>query len=89
MSVLLNALTFGLIIAGVNRIGQGGSPWPAIIEIAAGLAIGVALVLRQLKLPAPLLPVDLLRRPVFALSLGRHRLVWGASPGHRVLAVLL
>ena len=36
LSVLLNALTFGLVIAGVNRIGQGGSPWPALIEIAVG-----------------------------------------------------
>ena len=26
LSVLLNALTFGLVIAGVNRIGQGGAP---------------------------------------------------------------
>ena len=68
-SVILNALTFGLVIAGVNGIGQGGIPLPALIEIVAGAAIGVILVRRQLKLPAPLLPVDLLRRPVFALSL--------------------
>ena len=68
-SVILNALTFGLVIAGVNGIGQGGSPLPALIEIVAGAATGVVLVRRQLKLPAPLLPVDLLRRPVFALSL--------------------
>jgi MFS transporter, DHA2 family, multidrug resistance protein len=68
-SVILNALTFGLVIAGVNRLGQGGSPSLPLIEIAVGAAIGAALVKRQLKLPAPLLPVDLLRRPVFALSL--------------------
>ena len=43
-SVVLNALTFGLVIAGVNRIGQGGSPALALIEIAAGAAFGVALV---------------------------------------------
>src|SRR5271165_116049 len=36
LSVLLNALTFGLVIAGVNRIGQGGSPSLALIEIAVG-----------------------------------------------------
>src|SRR5580693_5792049 len=64
-SVILNALTFGLVIAGVNGIGQGGNLSWALIEIAVGAAIGVALVWRQLKLPAPLLPVDLLRRPVF------------------------
>ncbi len=68
-SVILNALTFGLVIAGVNRIGQGGNLTLPVIEIAGGAAMGAALVKRQLKLPAPLLPVDLLRRPVFALSL--------------------
>ena len=79
LSVLLNALTFGLVIAGVNRIGQGGSPGSALIEIAVGIAIGVALVWRQLKLPAPLLPVDLLRRPVFALSLATSIASFGAQ----------
>jgi DHA2 family multidrug resistance protein-like MFS transporter len=78
-SVILNALTFGLLIAGVNRIGQGGSLSPALIEIALGAAIGVALVRRQLKLPAPLLPVDLLRRPVFALSLATSISSFGAQ----------
>src|SRR3984885_290203 len=60
LSVLLNALTFGLVIA-------------------AGIAVGVALVWRQLKLPAPLLPVDLLRRPVFALSLATSIASFGAQ----------
>jgi DHA2 family multidrug resistance protein-like MFS transporter len=79
MSVLLNALTFGLVIAGVNRIGQGGGPSLALIETAIGAAIGLALVWRQLKLPAPLLPVDLLRRPVFALSLATSIASFGAQ----------
>ena len=78
-SVVLNALTFGLLIAGVNRIGESESPSLALIEIAAGAAIGVALVRRQLKLPAPLLPVDLLRRPVFALSLATSISSFGAQ----------
>jgi MFS transporter, DHA2 family, multidrug resistance protein len=78
-SVVLNALTFGLVIAGVNGIGQGGNPSLALIEIALGVAIGVALVRRQLKLPAPLLPVDLLRRPVFALSLATSISSFGAQ----------
>ena len=78
-SVVLNVLTFGLIIAGVNRIGQGGSPALALVEIAVGAAIGAALVRRQLKLAAPLLPVDLLRRPVFALSLMTSIASFGAQ----------
>jgi MFS transporter, DHA2 family, multidrug resistance protein len=79
ISVVLNALAFGLFIAGVNRIGQGGSPTLALIEIGLGAAIGVVLVRRQLKLPAPLLPVDLLRRPVFALSLATSITSFGAQ----------
>src|SRR3984957_6287317 len=79
MSVFLNALTFGLVITGVNQIGQGGSPWLALIEIALGAAVGVALVRRQLRLPTPLLPVDLLRRPVFALSLATSIVSFGAQ----------
>jgi DHA2 family multidrug resistance protein-like MFS transporter len=79
LSVLLNALTFGLVIAGVNGIGQGEALSLALIEIAVGAAIGVALVWRQLKLPAPLLPVDLLRRPVFALSLATSIASFGAQ----------
>ena len=50
-SVLLNALTFGLVISGVNRIGQGGNPSVALIEIAIGAAIGIVLVRRQLRFP--------------------------------------
>jgi MFS transporter, DHA2 family, multidrug resistance protein len=78
-SVILNALAFGLLIDGINRIGQGGSPSPALVEIGLGAAIGVVLVKRQLKLPAPLLPVDLLRRPVFALSLATSITSFGAQ----------
>jgi DHA2 family multidrug resistance protein-like MFS transporter len=79
LSVVLNALTFGLVISGLNGIGQDGAPTLPLIEIAAGGAFGVALVWRQLKLPAPLLPVDLLRRPVFALSLATSVASFGAQ----------
>ena len=79
ISVVLNALAFGLLIAGINRIGQGGSLWPPLVEIGFALAIGVILVRRQFKLPAPLLPVDLLRRPVFALSLATSITSFGAQ----------
>src|SRR6185437_11445669 len=43
-SVILNVFTFGLVIAGVNQIGQGGAPALALIEIAFGVVFGVALV---------------------------------------------
>ena len=67
VSVALNALTFGLLIAGVDGLGQGGGV--AVGELVAALGFGVLFVRRQIHEAAPLLPVDLLERPVFALSL--------------------
>ena len=67
-SVVLSAATFGLVISGVNSLGHPEGLAMALGEIAAGLMIGVLFVRSQLKLQAPMLPVDLLSRPIFALS---------------------
>lgn len=63
-SALLNALTFGLLIAGLTAQGRAG----ALLSVA-GLLAGSVFVWRERRLAAPMLPVDLLRLPVFALSL--------------------
>ena len=68
-SALLNALTFGLVITAVDGLGHHPG-WREVIELAAALAVGAVFIARQLSLPAPLLPVDLFRRPIFALSVG-------------------
>jgi DHA2 family multidrug resistance protein-like MFS transporter len=67
-SAVLNAGMFGLFIAGVEGFGHGERPALALVQVAAAGLIGVVFVRRQLRLPAPMLPVDLLRRPVFALT---------------------
>jgi DHA2 family multidrug resistance protein-like MFS transporter len=68
-SALLNALFFGLLIIGIDSIGHGGRPlYAALAFLCAGLSC-VALVRRQLPQASPLLPVDLLRIPMFALSI--------------------
>ena len=69
LSIVLNALTFGLLIAGVDGLGQKQDATVAIGELVAGAAFGVVFVARQLRQSAPLLPVDLLKLPIFALSL--------------------
>jgi MFS transporter, DHA2 family, multidrug resistance protein len=69
LSVVLNAMTFGLLIVGVDQIGDGGSLAPALLEFAGAASVGGILVWRQLGLAAPILPIDLSRRPVFALSM--------------------
>ncbi|MGB3071014.1 MAG: MFS transporter [Ottowia sp.] len=75
MDVLLNMLMFSLVFVGVDRLGVvsgGGGPVPrdALAMLAAGVAVGVLYILRQRNRVAPLFPVDLLRIPVFALSMG-------------------
>lgn len=68
-SSVLNALTFGLVIIGVDGLGSPESRPFALAELGAALVIGTVFVRRQLALPAPLLPVDLMRIPAFALSM--------------------
>ncbi len=69
ISVALNALTFGLLIAGVDDIGEAGSLWIPAAELAGAAAFGFVFLGRQLGQATPLLPVDLLRLPIFSLSL--------------------
>ncbi|KMO34095.1 multidrug MFS transporter [Methylobacterium variabile] len=69
LSALLNALFFCLLITGVDGLGEPGRSGTALAVLAAAGAVGVAFVWMQARLPAPLLPIDLLRIPVFALSM--------------------
>jgi DHA2 family multidrug resistance protein-like MFS transporter len=67
-SAALNAATFGLLLVGLDGIGHGqGRVWVAA-ELLGGLVAGVVFVRRQNRMVAPILPVDLFRTPVFALS---------------------
>ncbi len=69
-SALLSAATFGLLITTIDGAGHGLGV-PALIGLGVLTVLcGVVLVRRQLGRPAPLLPLDLLRIPVFALSIG-------------------
>lgn len=68
-SAVMNALTFGLLITALSGFAQGQSTTLILCEIVAMLIIGTVFVRRQLRLPTPLLPVDLLRIPLFSLSI--------------------
>ena len=67
-SALLSAATFGLLIVSVDALGHGEAGWFFAVELAVVAGLAIALVLRQLSLTSPLLPVDLLQQPVIALS---------------------
>jgi len=69
VSAVLSAATFGLLILGLDALAHGGTPWAALAPVAGAVVAGVLLVRRQVGQPRPLLPVDLLRIPVFGLSI--------------------
>ncbi|STR70269.1 transport protein [Raoultella ornithinolytica] len=68
-SAIMNALTFGLLITALGGFAQGQSGRLVLAEVAAMLVIGFFFVRRQLQMPVPLLPIDLLRIPLFSLSI--------------------
>ncbi|HXZ07248.1 MAG TPA: MFS transporter, partial [Paraburkholderia sp.] len=70
LSAVMNAFVFGLLIFAVDGLGHGEHRPYVVAEFAAAIVIGYFFVRRQLTQSAPLLPVDLLKIPVFALSIG-------------------
>lgn len=67
-SAALNAATFGCLTFGIGEAAHGASRAVNGLSLAVAVAAGIMLVHRQLQRPAPMLPVDLYRRPMFALS---------------------
>ena len=66
---ILVALMFGLLIGSIDAFGHGGSLLWFALELAATLLIGAIMVRREHMAAAPMLPVDLMRIPMFALSI--------------------
>lgn len=64
----LAAGCLGLTVLGLESAAHHGSASVVLSELVAGLALGAVLLRRQADHPAPMLPVDLFRRPMFALS---------------------
>lgn len=65
----LNALVFGLLMASVEGFSHGLDRRLAMLGMAAVLVVGFFFVRRQSRAAHPLLPFDLLRIPVFSVSL--------------------
>ena len=69
LSAVLTAAMFGLLITAIDSLAHGAS-WPVVgAQIGVGLIAAVWAVRRQRRMRHPLLPVDLLRIPIFALSI--------------------
>ncbi len=70
LGAALNALTLGLLIIAVDELGRGERlAWTAA-ELVATAVLGFVFIARERTRRAPILPVDLFRRPVFSLSVG-------------------
>jgi DHA2 family multidrug resistance protein-like MFS transporter len=67
-SAALSAATFGLLISGIDGLAHGQAAPVVAVELTLLALIGTVLIRRQMKLTSPLLPIDLLRIPLFALA---------------------
>ncbi len=67
-SAAMNAATFVLFISALGGIAHAQPVGLVLLQFAGAAAVGFFFVRRQVALPAPMLPVDLFRRPVFALT---------------------
>jgi DHA2 family multidrug resistance protein-like MFS transporter len=66
----LSAVTFGIGIAAIDSVGHGEPLAICLFEFAVAAIAGATLVWRETHMTEPsLLPVDLLRIPIFALSI--------------------
>jgi MFS transporter, DHA2 family, multidrug resistance protein len=67
-SAVLSAATFGLGIAAIDSVGHGETLSICLTEFGIAAIACLLLVRRQTEASSPLLPLDLLRIPIFALS---------------------
>src|SRR5262249_45774255 len=68
ISALLSCAMMGLIVFGAETFAREGPALGASLLIC-GLVAGAVLVAREWRQPLPLVPLDLMRRPVFSLSI--------------------
>ncbi|MCS3467313.1 DHA2 family multidrug resistance protein-like MFS transporter [Pseudomonas sp. JUb42] len=68
LTAVLNVITFGALIFGLSQAAQLGSLSSVLIAMAVFLVAGALMLRREVGHPAPMFPLDLLKRPMFALS---------------------
>jgi len=68
VSALLNAATLGFLITGAESVAREGLV-SGLSKLAVGAIAGALLTWREVRREAPLVPFDLLRIPIFGLSI--------------------
>jgi len=74
----LCALMFGLLMSGLS-VGAHGDWALGLALLAIGIPIALVFVRRELRSERPILPVDMLARPAFALPVGASLFAFSAS----------
>lgn len=67
-SAVLAAGLAGFLVFGIDGLAYGTPPPRALLQLALSIVCGVLLAIRQADHPAPMVPFDLLGRPMFSLS---------------------
>ncbi|MBS0331571.1 MAG: MFS transporter, partial [Proteobacteria bacterium] len=78
ISALLNATAFGFLITGAESVAREGLA-SGLPKLALGLVAGAILTWRELRTEAPLVPFDLLKLPIFGLSILTSIVSFGAQ----------
>lgn len=68
-SVVMNAVFFGLLIYTIEGIAHDGVSTLLVLQGVITVIVGTLYIRRQLQIPMPILPVDLFRIPIFAMSI--------------------
>jgi MFS transporter, DHA2 family, multidrug resistance protein len=68
VGTLLNTLMFGLGFIGIDLLTRGGNIWIGMAALAAGTAAASTLFFHSRAQAEPIVPFDLLRSPIFSLS---------------------
>jgi MFS transporter, DHA2 family, multidrug resistance protein len=68
LGAALAAICLGLFILGIGSAAHKASSGLVMAELFGAIIVGLLVIRRQADHPAPMLPIDLFRRPMFALS---------------------
>ena len=68
LGALLAAMCVGLVVLGISSAAHKAETGVVWAQLAVGILLGLLVIRRQADHPAPMLPIDLFRTPMFALS---------------------
>ncbi len=79
LSAIMSGITFGLLIFGIDGMAHGHSKSVIAAELAVAALLGTAFIWRQTRLADPMMPIDIFKRPIFALSISSGTCTFAAQ----------